>query len=118
MALKSQFSWADYTVFAVTVTASFTIGILASFCGGKKGTISDYLLGSRSLSIFPVAMSLVATSITSQDLLGLTAEMYYFGTQMMVEILGRALAYPIPLLLVVPVLYPLKLTSVFEVGTH
>lgn len=116
MSSSSQFTWGDFVVFGVTIAVSFTIGIMASFYGKKKGTIMNYLMGNRSLSVFPVAMSLLATGVTSVDMLGVTAEMYFFGTQYIMEILGVILAYPIPVLLVVPLLYPLKLKSIFQVS--
>ena len=48
-------------------------------------------------------------------ILGMPAEMYTAGTQFMLFAVGYVLAIIIAALVFVPLLYPLKLTSSFEV---
>ncbi|XP_031619202.1 sodium-coupled monocarboxylate transporter 2-like isoform X2 [Contarinia nasturtii] len=47
---------------------------------GSK-SLNEYLLGSRKMKPFPVAMSLVASYISGVTILGTPAEIYNFGTQ-------------------------------------
>lgn len=44
-------------------------------------SLADYLLGSKELKIFPVAMSLVASYISGLTILGTPSEIYNYGTQ-------------------------------------
>lgn len=43
--------------------------------------MNEYLLGSRKMKAFPVAMSLVASYISGVTILGTPSEIYNYGTQ-------------------------------------
>lgn len=79
-----------------------------------SATIDEYLLGSRKLKAFPVAMSLLAGYISGVTILGTPAEIYNFGTQYWL------IAVPILLMGVavctvyLPVFCSLKLNSSYE----
>ena len=118
MAGGSGFAAADYAVFTITIGVSFVIGIVASFVGVKEKSVGQYFVGNRRLAVVPVAVSLLIGRTSSNDLLGTTAEMYFFGTQAFMSNLGTLLAYPLPLLLIVPLIHRLKLTSVLEVPQY
>lgn len=47
---------------------------------GSK-SMNEYLLGSRKMKAFPVAMSLVASYISGVTMLGTPSEIYNYGTQ-------------------------------------
>lgn len=47
---------------------------------GSK-SMNEYLLGSRKMKAFPVAMSLVASYISGVTILGTPSEIYNYGTQ-------------------------------------
>lgn len=57
---KNQFGWADYLVFCLMLALSAVIGIYYGCFGKKQKTTGEYLMGSKKMSSFPVAMSLVA----------------------------------------------------------
>ena len=107
---------ADYVVFITTIVVSFGVGIVAGFVGVKEKTVGQYFVANRRLAVLPVAISLLMSGVSANGMLGMAAEMYYFGTQAFMENLGKVLVYPIPILLLVPLIHPLKLTSVLEVG--
>lgn len=53
------FSWMDYVVFAFMLTICLGIGFYFSLT--RTGTSAqDYLVGGRTMKIFPISMSLVA----------------------------------------------------------
>ena len=52
------FAWADYLVFGLTLLISLLVGVYHAYRG--VNTTSDYLLGGRKMSQFPIAMSLAA----------------------------------------------------------
>ena len=111
------FHWVDYLVFAVSLVISLGIGIFFSLTGGRQKTNSEYLMGDRRLSLIPVALSLLVSYISAVTILGHPAEMYLYGTQYALSWFGSALAAVLAGLIWVPLFYPLKLTSVNEVGT-
>lgn len=58
---KEHFDWLDYVVFAGMLVLSALIGVyFAFFAKIKQNTTSQYLMGGKTMGIFPVSMSLIA----------------------------------------------------------
>lgn len=58
-----RFGWPDYSVFLLMLTSCICVGIYFGFIKKKSKKIKeqdDYLVGGRSMSVFPVAMSLIS----------------------------------------------------------
>ncbi|KAH8237975.1 hypothetical protein KR032_009371, partial [Drosophila birchii] len=80
--------------------------------GSEK--MSEYLLGSRNLKVFPVAMSLIASYISGVTILGTTSEIYNYGTQywfiaIAIVLQGIAVSY-----VYIPVFAALQVGSSYE----
>lgn len=59
---KLYFTTLDYVFFCCMLCLSMLIGIYYGFFAKRKqNTTSEYLLGSKTMKIFPVSMSLTAT---------------------------------------------------------
>lgn len=76
--------------------------------------MSEYLLGSRKMKPFPVAMSLIASYISGVTVLGTPAEIYNFGTQywlvvVSIFIMGVTVSY-----VYLPVFTKLRVGSSYE----
>lgn len=93
----------------------------------------DYLLGSRNMKIFPVAMSLVASCISgiallgkisikmnfinsSLLILGTSSEIYLYGYQYAFILIGYTIAAIIVHYTVIPLYHELQITSAYEVA--
>lgn len=81
---------------------------------GSKSML-EYLLGSRKLKSFPVAMSLVASYISGVTVLGTPAEIYNFGSQYWLIIIPIFLMSFIVSYVYLPVFCSLKVGSSYEV---
>lgn len=57
---KVTFSWYDYSLFGTMMIVSILIGIYFGCFGNKQSSANEYLLGEKSMGVFPIAMSLVA----------------------------------------------------------
>lgn len=57
--LADRFTWADYLVFSCMLAVSAVIGIFYG-CFGKKQDTNEFLMAGKSMTTFPVAMSLIA----------------------------------------------------------
>ena len=79
--LAAGFHWADFVVFIATLAISLGIGIYFACAGGGQKSTGEYLMGSRSLKIVPVALSLLVSFVSASGILGSPAEMYAHGTQ-------------------------------------
>lgn len=114
-AAKEVFGTIDYLVFAGMLVISSGIGIWYAYTDRKKSSTQEFLLGGRSLSIFPVSMSILSSFISAISLLGIPSEVYRFGTQYAIKIVGLCFVIPTTAYLFLPVYYNLRLTSAYEV---
>ncbi|XP_077555201.1 putative sodium-dependent multivitamin transporter [Haemaphysalis longicornis] len=105
---------ADYAVFGVTLVVSALIGIYYRFTGDRQRTSREYLVANKSMSLVPVAFSLMASFMSAVTLLGVPSENYYYGTQFVVINISYIFATPIAAYLFLPVFYNLEIVSVYE----
>ncbi|XP_050077278.1 sodium-coupled monocarboxylate transporter 1-like [Anopheles maculipalpis] len=135
-----QFGVVDYCMFGGMLILSAACGIYFGFFKRFKGnssipkteeeqdhlpagkptntfgsaTIDEYLLGSRKLKAFPVAMSLCAGYISGVTILGTPAEIYNFGTQYWLIVVPILLMGVAVCSVYLPVFCSLKLNSSYE----
>ncbi|KAK7110795.1 hypothetical protein V1264_014614 [Littorina saxatilis] len=110
----TRFHWLDYVVTVAMLLVSLAIGFFfALFKGGQKTKI-EYLLGNREMSMAPVCLSLFVTFQSAISLIGTPGDTYDTGPMIFFTNYGIALAYIVGYFTVVPLMYPLHLTSVYE----
>lgn len=114
--VKDVFGITDYVVFAVMLGISAAIGIFYAIKDRKKGDTQEFLMGGRSLSVFPVAMSVLASFMSAITLLGTPSEVYRYGTQYVMLNVAFCLVVPSTAYLYLPVFYNLRITSAYEVS--
>lgn len=112
--MKNYYSFTlwDFAVFITMLAASSGIGIYFAYKNRKNHSNKEFLTSNKSLSLFPVAMSLLASFQSSVTILGYPAEMFYRGTQFWMVILSSLAASMIAAELFLPVFYRLNFTSV------
>ena len=110
------FLWYEYVIFAAALLISLGIGIYNALSGDKSKTTHGYLMANRQLGVLPVTMSMLMSFVSAIMVLGLTAEMYTYGILQWFFIIGILLADILAAILFVPLLYPLNITSSFEVS--
>ena len=113
---ESGLIWLDDLIFSVMLCTSLGIGVYHAFTGGKQRTTSEYILGNRSMSMIPVAISLMVTKASALTLLGFPAEVYAYGSQWFVSLPAYMLGAIATVFLFMPVFYPLPITSINEVS--
>ncbi|XP_011706552.1 PREDICTED: putative sodium-dependent multivitamin transporter, partial [Wasmannia auropunctata] len=106
--------WIDYLIIAMMLCISTGIGIYYRFSGGRQKTIQEYFIANRSMSSVPVAIAMVASSISAVGLLGISAENYTYGTQIAVINLPYLLGTWIVCYGFLPVFYKLQAISIYE----
>nr|XP_045586326.1 sodium-coupled monocarboxylate transporter 1-like [Procambarus clarkii] len=106
------FTTVDYAVFSLMLAASVGIGVYSAIKGRGNTSSEDYLLGGRTMSPVPVAFSLLGGVISAISILGNATEMYFYGTQLVVSLLGFLPGCVLVSQVTLPVLYNLKLVSV------
>ncbi|KAM8716982.1 hypothetical protein ACLKA7_003795 [Drosophila subpalustris] len=97
---------------SISTTTTSSTGTRKHDFGSEK--MSEYLLGSRQLKVFPVAMSLIASYVSGVTILGTTSEIYNYGTQywfiaIAIILQGIAVSY-----IYIPVFATLQVGSSYE----
>lgn len=113
-----QFETWDWVLFAAMLAVSAGIGIfyaLKDMFRKKANSTGEFLMGGRNMQLLPVAVSILVSFMSAILILGTPAEMYTAGTLYFMYLLGMILAIILSSALFVPLLYPLTLTSSFEV---
>ncbi|XP_059477404.1 sodium-coupled monocarboxylate transporter 2-like [Neocloeon triangulifer] len=112
---SGYFSLIDYSVFGGMLLISALIGIyFAFFAKQKQNTTKEYLMGGKSMGIFPISMSLIASYISGISLLGIPAEMYTFGSQYYVVVFSEIMVSVTMAFAFIPVFHGLNITSSYE----
>ncbi|XP_009675879.2 sodium-coupled monocarboxylate transporter 1 [Struthio camelus] len=109
-----RFSVWDYVVFAAMLLVSTVIGIYYAFAGGGQKTSKDFLMGGRSMTALPVALSLAASFMSAVTVLGTPAEVYRFGAIFSIFAITYTLVVLCSAEIFLPVFYRLGITSTYE----
>ncbi|KAK7027432.1 hypothetical protein SK128_009314 [Halocaridina rubra] len=104
----------DYVFFSALLVVSIGIGIYSALRGRGNKTTEDFLVGGRDMSPIPVAISLLGGVISAISILGLATEMYYYGTQLSLNLVGCFVGIFLVQFIILPVMYPLKIISLNE----
>ncbi|MCL4156342.1 UNVERIFIED_CONTAM: hypothetical protein GTU68_031604 [Idotea baltica] len=107
-----SFGIIDYCCFIATLAISFCIGVATAFKGNKSP--EEFLMGNRSFGCIPVAMSLLTSFISAINFIGFSTEVYVYGLQISTMMIGVIFGILFSGYVVLPVIYPLKLTSINE----
>uniref|UniRef100_A0A182SL08 Uncharacterized protein n=1 Tax=Anopheles maculatus TaxID=74869 RepID=A0A182SL08_9DIPT len=122
-----HFDWPDYVVFVWMLVSCIMVGIFYGYrnhqkyrnggqSSGNESEAQDYLVGSRKMQIFPVAVSLVASWVSGVPMLGTATEIYLYGTQFCYIVFSMLLAGVLMHKLFLPVFHELQIMSTFEGG--
>ncbi|XP_050362273.1 sodium-coupled monocarboxylate transporter 1-like [Nymphalis io] len=114
---EGGFGVGDYVAFGVLCASSCAGGLWYSAIGSRSKAlvdIKDYLLGGKAMSTFPVAMSLIASYVSGVTILGTPAEIYNYGTQYWLVIVGITLSCIVVATVYLPVFCTLRLSSSYE----
>ncbi|XP_019638104.1 PREDICTED: sodium-coupled monocarboxylate transporter 1-like [Branchiostoma belcheri] len=108
------FSAWDYVVFAIMLCISAGIGIFYAFKGGGQKSTKEFLLADRSMSVPPVAMSLLASFMSAITVLGTPAEVYTYGTMFWMFWITYMIMVMVSAHFYLPVFFDLGVTSAYE----
>ncbi|XP_069104815.1 sodium-dependent multivitamin transporter-like [Argopecten irradians] len=103
--------WEDYTIFIVTLVFSLGIGLFYSLRDNKKKTTRRFILGDETMATLPVALSLLVTFESGIMMLGVPAEVYMYGMQYYMSVLGLFVAHLLTLYLILPSQWKLNIIS-------
>ncbi|KAL1468936.1 hypothetical protein MTO96_025137 [Rhipicephalus appendiculatus] len=105
----------DYVTFLLLTGAGLVVGCYFSFRKKASQAREDEIfLGSKSLHVIPLAASFLATAASATGVVGVPAHMYAYGFHLAWAFFFHIVMIPVAVRVVVPVLYQLNVTSVFQ----
>lgn len=105
----------DYFIIALSLAISLAIGIRLHFTKGKQNTSRDFMLAGNNMSRLPVVLSIVVTHLSAILMLGAPAEIYGYGSQIMILIIGMTIGIAAAAYLLLPIYFNLGICTVYEV---
>ncbi|GAB0097883.1 hypothetical protein DMENIID0001_135620 [Sergentomyia squamirostris] len=115
LSLSSQFNTIDYVAFVVVFVVSYLIGLYyAVWSKRRQNTPEDYFLGGRNMGVIPVAISLLATFVSGINMIGMSTDVYLFGTLHWMYIVTFLIMTIVVIYVFLPIFYDLQLASTFE----
>ena len=112
--LRQKFTLVDYGVLGLFLLSSAMIGVFFGWKDRNNKNNKQYLTGDRNLQTFPVVMSLAASFMSTNTILGVPAEVYTLGTQFLIGMFSFTVAVVLSAEVFLPVFYDLNMTSVNE----
>ncbi|KAG0713737.1 Sodium-coupled monocarboxylate transporter 2 [Chionoecetes opilio] len=109
-----KFKTADWVVFVLMLVVSVLIGVVSALRDRKKATIQDYLIGGGNMPPLAVALSLMGGWISAISILGNPTEIYFYGTQLSIALIGCIPGAMWVNKLMLPIFYNLKIVSLSE----
>ncbi|XP_055936800.1 putative sodium-dependent multivitamin transporter [Argiope bruennichi] len=104
----------DYVVIVFMLVISALIGLYFRFSGDRQKTTNEFLMGNKKMHIIPVAVSLIATSLSSISVLGMPAELYLYGTQYFLSALGIPIGGLVAAYGFLPIFYEMQVSTSYE----
>ncbi|XP_073672377.1 sodium-coupled monocarboxylate transporter 1 [Paramisgurnus dabryanus] len=111
---STSFSAWDYVVFTLMLVISAGIGLYFAFTGGGQRSSADFLVGGRSMTAVPVALSLTASFMSAITVLGTPVEVYQYGAIFMLICFAYVLMVVVSSEIFLPIFYRLGITSTYE----
>nr|XP_027229958.1 sodium-dependent multivitamin transporter-like [Penaeus vannamei] len=106
----SYFSTVDYAIFTVLLIASLVAGTFAGW-RSSSGDTKDFLTGGKSMNPVAITLSLLGGVVSALSVLGNTTEIYLYGTQLWMNLIGCFWGSLVVVHLLLPTIYPLGLSS-------
>ncbi|XP_042880693.1 sodium-coupled monocarboxylate transporter 1-like [Penaeus japonicus] len=111
--IVANFSVVDYAILTILFLASILLGTVAGWRSNKSST-KDFLTGGRNMNPVAVTLSLLGGVVSALSVLGNSTEIYLHGTQLWMNLIGGFWGTAVVVFLLLPIFYPLGLSSLNE----
>lgn len=108
----------DPAIFLVLVVANLGLGLYFAFFKNRwfPATTGELFLGGRTLQMIPLSLSTMASMCSALGIVGVAGHMYSYGLHIIWSVVPALCIMPVFANVIFPVLYRLRVTSVFEVS--
>ncbi|XP_077983095.1 sodium-dependent multivitamin transporter-like [Glandiceps talaboti] len=110
----TPFGVVDWVIFVAMLLLSTATGVYHAVVKGGQKTTSSYLVGGRSLSCVPIALSYFVSFTSSIAVMGFPAEIYVHGIQYSFVLVGYIFGTLLSAFIFIPFLRQFNFISVYE----
>uniref|UniRef100_V5ICC7 Putative solute carrier family 5 sodium/glucose cotransporter member 12 n=1 Tax=Ixodes ricinus TaxID=34613 RepID=V5ICC7_IXORI len=113
--MVAQVHPAEFVVFGGLMAINLGVGLyFALRHTHRHADTEEVFLGGRSLGAIPLSLSVLATMVTAIGIVGFTTHFYVYGLHVVWGSITALVVVPFIAKVVIPVIYNLKVTSVFQ----
>ncbi|CAG2177072.1 unnamed protein product, partial [Oppiella nova] len=112
--MSDHFGAVDYVVFIAMLMISTAIGLYYAWKDRKTTNEDEFLRGGKTMSPFPVCISIMASFLPSTSFIGFPTVVYVTGTMFWVIVIPAVLGAILAAEVFIPVFYNMNLLSVNE----
>ncbi|KAM7308971.1 sodium-coupled monocarboxylate transporter 1-like [Ixodes scapularis] len=110
----SSFGLLDYLVLVGFLVLSSAIGIYFAWTDRAEQSNRTFLTANKQLGWLPVSLSLMASFLSSNNILGFPAEVFVHGTTLWVGAVSSSVAILLATFAFLPIYYEMDVTSINE----
>ena len=105
---------ADYVVFCSMLVISSAIGFFYAYKDRKRNDMENFHRGNKKINPVAVSLPLTVTVISALAIIGITAEVYSFGTMISWEVVGMLVGTAGGAHIFIPFFYKMDKITVFD----
>ncbi|CAN7991321.1 unnamed protein product [Ixodes hexagonus] len=107
----------EYAVFGILMFGNLGLGLYYAFFKQTANmTTNEMFLGSRTMKVLPLAISSFASIASATGIIGFIGHFYAYGFHFAWVAVTGLMVLPVSVYVIIPVLFKLKITSIFEVS--
>uniref|UniRef100_A0A1B0CG03 Putative sodium-coupled monocarboxylate transporter 1 n=1 Tax=Lutzomyia longipalpis TaxID=7200 RepID=A0A1B0CG03_LUTLO len=112
---SQSFSLVDSVILILMLIISLGIGIYHGYANRKTlKTEVEYLMGGKNMSVVPVGMSILASTLSAIGLMGVQTEMYLYGSTFAFSFFPFLVTALLFNRYILPIFYSLNITSMYH----
>ena len=111
----NSFHWVDYLIFGISLAISLGIGVFFGIRDRNTKSTEEFLMGGRSQHWIPVGLSLLVSILNGVFIIGVPAEVHYYGPVHMLLAVGLTLTCIFVCIFFIPTFRNMNITSAYEV---
>ncbi|KAK3762138.1 hypothetical protein RRG08_024948 [Elysia crispata] len=112
--IKRHITLADFLIFVSSLVASTAIGFYQAWRFKNNLGLEEYLIAGRSMSAFPVGLSMLASFVSTISMIGHSVEVYNYDTLYVWDAVGYVFGIATAAYLYIPVFYHLRITTAYQ----
>uniref|UniRef100_H2YU25 Sodium-coupled monocarboxylate transporter 2 n=1 Tax=Ciona savignyi TaxID=51511 RepID=H2YU25_CIOSA len=111
---RNNFGTFDLVIFSASLIFSVLVGLYYAYKDRTNDSVNNYYFGGRKMSPIPIGLSMSVTFISALTIIGLPAEVYWYGLVNVWHSTKLFLPAILSYLYIIPLYHRLQISTVYE----